>query len=138
MIRIAQYIHDHFTEVDRLWKEVFPDDPERNRASVAIPVKLAVKDGLFWVALDVNGGVVGTIMAGWDGHRGWLYSVAVAPTHRRNGIGGQLVDTAVQELKRRGCSKVNLQVRAGNRVVANFYETLGFAAEPRVSMGREL
>lgn len=137
-MRIVPYEDGHFTEVDQLWRAVFPNDPERNRAPQAIPNKRAEADGLFWVALDETGSVIGSIMAGWDGHRGWLYSVAVAPAHRHEGVGTMLVNTALDALTQRGCIKVNLQVRSTNKAVVQFYETLGFATEPIVSMGRTL
>ncbi|WP_298471025.1 GNAT family acetyltransferase [uncultured Erythrobacter sp.] len=138
MIEIQPYDPAHFDGVDRLWREVFPNDPPRNQAGSAIPVKLSLKDGLFWVAIEREDAVVGTIMAGWDGHRGWLYSVAVDPHKQRAGIGRQLVEHAVQELRRRGCGKVNLQIRAGNDAVEAFYAKLGFQTEARISMGREV
>lgn len=138
MTIIALYQAEHFEGVDRLWRMVFPNDPARNHACNAIPVKLALDDDLFWVALDRDGAVIGTIMAGWDGHRGWLYTVAVDPAHQRTGCGRMLVEHALEELRRRGCGKVNLQIRSGNEQVAEFYRTMGFAVEPRTSMGREL
>ena len=135
-MRIADYRDEHFAGVDRLWTRVFPDAPPRNRAAHTIPAKLALEDGLFWVALDEHGAVIGTTMAGWDGHRGWLYAVAVDENCRRGGVGKALVEHALAALKARGCEKVNLQIRAGNEEVAAFYEALGFEVEPRTSMGR--
>ena len=134
-MQIAEYEDSHFGGVDRLWQSVFPGADERNRAHQAIPMKTALEDGLFWVALDDNGDVIGTVMAGWDGHRGWLYFVATSPDHRRRGVGGALVRKAVAELGARGCGKVNLQIRAGNEQVQAFYQSLGFETEPRTSMG---
>ena len=138
MNAIVAYRPDHFDGIDRLWSRVFPDDPPRNRAAVAIPAKLALDDGLLWVAENLNGAVIGTIMAGWDGHRGWLYAVAVDPAARHGGIGRALVDTALARLAALGCNKVNLQVREDNTAVVDFYRKLGFAVEPRVGMGRAL
>lgn len=134
--QVANYRDEHFAGVDRLWSRVFPDDPARNHAAHAIPAKLALGDGLFFVALDEQGAVIGTTMAGWDGHRGWLYAVAVDERHRRGGVGRAMVKHALAALKARGCEKVNLQIREGNEAVAAFYESLGFAVEPRTSMGR--
>lgn len=133
---ITAYNAHHFKGVDALWRVCFPDDPPRNQAAQSIPAKLAMKDDLFFIAEDDAGQVVGTIMAGWDGHRGWLYTVAVSPPHRRSGLGKELVDAAIHALKRRGCNKVNLQIRAGNEAVAKFYEECGFVVEQRTSMGR--
>lgn len=132
---VRRYQAGDFAAVDALWRTCFPADPQRNRAAVAIPAKLAMDDCLFWVAEDGDA-VVGTIMAGYDGHRGWLYAVATDPRSRRQGIGRTLVEHAVAGLRDAGCAKVNLQIRADNAVVAAFYASLGFAEEPRISMGR--
>ena len=135
---IVTYQDRHFASVDQLWQCCFPDDPPRNRAAVAVPAKLALEDDLFLVAESESGDVIGTVMAGYDGHRGWLYAVAVDPSARRRGVGEALVREACARLRDLGCSKVNLQIRADNNAVAAFYEALGFAAEDRISMGREL
>ena len=137
MIRVEPYREAHFDAVSALWLEAFPDDPPHNRAEVAIPAKLAVQPDLLLVALDGQE-VVGTVMAGYDGHRGWLYAVAVDPSLRKHGIGRALVDHACAELAARGCGKVNLQVRDGNESAAAFYGGLGFIREPRISFGRLL
>lgn len=135
---IIRYRSEHFAGVEALWQACFPDDPPRNRAEVAIPAKMALDDGLFFVAESPDGGVQGTIMAGYDGHRGWLYAVAVTPGMRASGVGRALVEHACAVLAARGCSKVNLQVREGNEAVVAFYEQLGFTREPRISLGRVL
>lgn len=137
-MRIVTYRAEHFARVEALWEACFPDDPPRNRAQAAIPEKLAIDDGLFFVAEGPVGEVQGTVMAGYDGHRGWLYAVSVDPRVRQRGIGRALVEYACGELAARGCGKVNLQVRDGNVAVAAFYEALGFAREPRISLGRLL
>ncbi len=127
-----------FHECDRdtlivLWKRVFPDDPPHNEPAQVIAAKLKVDDLIF--VCEHDGQVVGACMAGYDGHRGWLYAVAVSPERRRHGIGTQLIRAALDELKELGCIKVNLQIRATNTAVAAFYESLGFAVEDRLSMG---
>ena len=137
-MRIVSYRSEHFAGVAALWEACFPDDPPRNRAAAAIPAKLAENDGLFFVAEGPAGEVQGTAMAGYDGHRGWLYAVAVNPQLRQRGIGRALVEHACADLAARGCGKVNLQVREGNEAVAAFYEELGFEREPRISFGRLL
>jgi len=136
-LRIEAYRAEHFADVRALWQEAFPDDPPWNAAEVAIPAKLAVQPELFLVALD---GVhaIGSIMAGYDGHRGWLYAVAVRASHRRHGTGAALVRAAEQRLQARGCRKINLQVRVSNRAVIEFYRRLGYAVEERVSLGKRL
>ena len=129
-----------FEAVDRemvvsLWKSVFPYSTGHNDPNDSIDRKLIAADDLFFVALDGED-VVGAVLAGYDGHRGWLYSLAVAPSHRRHGIGTRLVRHAESVLARRGCPKLNLQVRADNAGVVAFYESLGFASEERISMGK--
>jgi len=137
-MKIVAYEEQHFDGVDELWHAYFPDDPPRNQAAQAIPAKLVMEDNLFLVAEDQSGRVIGTTMAGYDGHRGWLYAVAVSPAHQGEGVGKRLVEEACQRLRETGCIKVNLQLRADNAEVQAFYEGLGFAAEDRISMGREL
>jgi len=116
-----------------LWSTVFPDDPPHNQPSMVLAAKLAVDDLIF--VAEHDGLLVGACMAGYDGHRGWLYSVAVAKDQRRNGTGQALVKHAMQALKEIGCIKVNLQIRSTNTEVAAFYNALGFATEDRLSMG---
>ena len=78
-------------------------------------------------------------MLGYDGHRGWLYAVAVHPDHRRKQIGTNLIQSAFETLQSLGCIKVNLQVReVNNPEVVAFYESLGFEVEERISMGKLL
>lgn len=136
-VRIAPYHAECFEGVDALWREVFPDDAPWNRAAVAVPAKRAVQPELFLVALDGDA-VVGTAMGGYDGHRGWLYALAVKPGHRRRGIASALVRAVEERLAGMGCGKLNLQVRAGNESVVAFYQALGYAVEPRISMGKRL
>jgi ribosomal protein S18 acetylase RimI-like enzyme len=120
-----------------LWGEVLPDSAPHNDPVTTLRKKLAVERDLFFVA-DVEGTVAGTVMGGYDGHRGWVYAVAVQPAYRRRGIGTALVRHLEEALAGRGCLKVNLQVRAPNAAVVAFYERLGYAVEQRVSMGKRL
>tara|TARA_B110000967_G_C18344636_1_gene298274 strand:+ start:90 stop:500 length:411 start_codon:yes stop_codon:yes gene_type:complete len=116
-----------------LWNTVFPDDPAHNEPSAVIEAKLAVDDLIF--VAEHDGVLIGACMAGYDGHRGWLYAVAVLKEQRRNGTGQALVKYAMQSLKEIGCIKVNLQIRTTNTQVEAFYKALGFDAEERLSMG---
>ena len=77
-------------------------------------------------------------MAGYDGHRGWVYYVAVSPRRRRQGIGSALMKEVEARLAQFGCPKLNLQVRATNQEVVAFYQQLGYEVEQRVSMGKRL
>jgi len=120
-----------------LWREVFPDDPPWNIPEEIIDRKLKVQPELFFIAED-GGEIVGTVIAGYDGHRGWVHYVAVSPVHRRKGIGKALMDRAEQELRAIGCPKLNLQVRGSNTEVIEFYKRLGYVVEDRVSMSKRL
>ncbi|MFM0047388.1 MULTISPECIES: GNAT family acetyltransferase [Paraburkholderia] len=124
-----------------LWQEAFPEyrdvtRPQRN-PHLSIANKLATQPELFFVAgLDER--IVGTVMGGYDGHRGWLYSLAVAESLRRHGIGARLVAHVENALTERGCPKLNLQVLSAKADVRAFYETLGYRADAVVSLGKRL
>lgn len=120
-----------------LWGSVFAGDPPRNAADRVIARKLRVQRELFFVA-ESEGRLVGTVIAGYDGYRGWVYHLAVHPDDRRRGIGGDLMHAAERALRALGCPKVNLQVRAGNEAILRFYESLGYDVEERISMGKLL
>jgi ribosomal protein S18 acetylase RimI-like enzyme len=125
----------HRGQVVALWEAVFGYDAAHNRPSVVIDKKIAAEDQPFFVAV-AGGAVVGTVMAGYDGHRGWIYSLAVSTTHRRRGIGTRLMSAAEGALRSSGCMKINLQILQGNEGVAAFYSSLGYSVEQRVSMGK--
>jgi ribosomal protein S18 acetylase RimI-like enzyme len=127
----------HRDHVVQLWNSVFDYSAPRNRPEASIDRKLAVQDGLFFVAI-AEGGIVGTVMAGYDGHRGWIYSLAVSPGSRRMGIGSAILAHAETELKRLGCVKINLQIMPTNREVVDFYRKNGYRVEERISMGKEI
>ena len=120
-----------------LWARVFPDDPPRNAPELMIDNKLKVQPELLLIA-ELEGQLAGAVMAGFDGVRGWIYHLAVAPEFRRRGIATALVRAAEEGLSRLGCPKVNLQVRAENAGVVDFYKAAGYGVEQRVSMGKSL
>lgn len=134
-MNIRKYKHDDHATVISLWNSVFPSSTGHNDPNGAIERKVAADDGLIFVAAE-GGAIVGTVLAGYDGHRGWLYSLAVAPEWRRRGIASQLVRHAEEALSQLGCPKLNLQVRADNEEVVAFYESLGFRTEARINMGK--
>ena len=137
MLTIQPYQEEDQDAVTALWREVFPGSPSWNHPETDIQRKLAVQRELFLVAM-LEGQLVGTAMAGYDGHRGWVYYVAVSPRLRRQGIGSALMKDVETRLAKIGCPKLNLQVRATNQEVVAFYQKLGYAVEPRVSMGKRL
>ena len=115
-----------------LWQTVFPDDPPHNAPPKLLSEKLAVDDLVF--VIEQGDEIVGGCIAGFDGHRGWLYAVGVKPRYRRSGAGTKLVNHVLDELSSMGCIKANIQIRSSNREVIRFYRELGFAEEQRTSM----
>ena len=119
-----------------LWEEcglVRPwNDPRKD-----IERKLRVQPELFLVAQDGTE-VVGSVMAGFDGHRGWIYYLAVAASHQRLSLGRALMQQAEKSLVELGCPKVNLMVRSTNEAVIGFYRRLGYEQDDVVSMGKRL
>jgi len=119
------------------WRAVFPHGPARNDPLTIIAHKRRVQPELFLVG-EVDGAVVATLLAGYDGHRGWVYHVAVAADVRRRGYGRAVMAAAEERLRALGCPKLNLQINRSNAGVVAFYESLGYAVEDRVSMGKPL
>jgi ribosomal protein S18 acetylase RimI-like enzyme len=108
------------------------NDPHKDIAR-----KLAVQPELFLVGVS-DGAVMASVMAGYEGHRGWMNYLAVAPRFRGRGLGRLLVVEVERLLLERGCPKVNLQVRATNLEAVAFYRRLGYAQEESISMGKRL
>lgn len=108
------------------------NDPHKD-----IERKLHVRPDLFLVA-EANGTIVGTVMAGYEGHRGWINYLAVAPESRRQGLGRALLAEAERLLLAAGCPKINLQVRTGNAEALAFYARCGYAVDDVVSLGKRL
>jgi ribosomal protein S18 acetylase RimI-like enzyme len=134
---IVEYAEPHFDGVAALWQEAFPNPLPWNAPEVTISAKLAMQRDLFLLAIDGND-VIGSVLAGYDGHRGWLYAIAVFKTHQRRGVGSALVREAERRLLELGCVKINLQVQTANAAVTSFYRRLGYEAEERISMGKRL
>jgi ribosomal protein S18 acetylase RimI-like enzyme len=108
------------------------NDPRKDIAR-----KLAVQPELFLVGLT-DGAVMASVMAGYEGHRGWMNYLAVAPGFRGRGLGRLLVLEVERLLLERGCPKVNLQVRATNPEAVAFYRRLGYAQDESISLGKRL
>jgi ribosomal protein S18 acetylase RimI-like enzyme len=134
---IRPYAESDEAGVIRLWSEVFPDNPSWNDPKADIRRKLDCQRELFLVG-ELDARIIATVMAGFDGHRGWVHLVAVSPDCRHQGFGRAIMNEAERRLRQIGCTKINLQVRASNQGVVSFYEKLGYAVEERVSMGKRL
>ena len=125
-------VDTHLTEPPDVWTARMPAAMHER-----VPHIERVEGQDVWMAEGQRLGTPGHYsMAGFDGVRGWIYHLAVAPECRRRGFATQLVRAAGDGLRKLGCQKINLQVRATNDDVVAFYRTLGYEVEQRVSMGR--
>lgn len=100
--------------------------------------KLAVQADGFAVAVDAAGAIVGSVMAGYEGHRGWINYLAVSPACQRSGLGRALMAWAEAWLRAQGCPKINLQIRQDNTAAIGFYQAIGFGQDAVLSMGKRL
>jgi len=108
------------------------NDPRRDIAR-----KLTVQPELFLVG-ELGGKVIATLMAGYEGHRGWVNYLAVAPEHRRQGFGRTLMQEAEERLLALGCPKLNIQVRNSNAEALGFYRGIGYVRDEAISLGKRL
>jgi ribosomal protein S18 acetylase RimI-like enzyme len=108
------------------------NDPHKDIAR-----KLTVQPELFLVG-EAEDGIVASVMAGYEGHRGWVNYLAVAPAFRGRGYGRALMQHVEAALGRRGCPKLSLLVRRSNRDAMKFYRRLGYAEDESVSFGKRL
>ena len=136
-VHVRQYEATDDHELIALWSNVFPKDPPRNDPSKIIQRKELRQSELLFVAVR-DDSIIGAVVGGYDGYRGWIYHLAVHPDHRRQGVARLLVRTAEAKLAELGCPKVNLQIRSDNQSVQTFYEGLGYSTEERISMGKPL
>jgi ribosomal protein S18 acetylase RimI-like enzyme len=134
--KIVKYSPQFQDAVVDLWRKcnlVVPqNDPVED-----IKKKIDFQPDLFFIGL-LDGEVIGSIMVGYEGHRGWMNYLAITPEFQRRGYGRKLVQKAVDELKKIGCLKLNLQVRRSNTSVIDFYKHLGFKEDDVVSLGKRL
>jgi len=127
--------HDQ-DEIIKLWGKCDLIVPWNNPRQ-DIERKLKVDPDLFLVG-ELEGNIVATVMGGYEGHRGWINYLAVAPAHRRQGFAKQLVLEIEKRIKEKGCPKINLQVRSSNSEVIAFYKALGFKLDDVIGMGKRL
>lgn len=99
--------------------------------------KLTVQPELFFIGV-VDQKVIASAMAGYDGHRGSIFYLAVSPEHQNRGLGKQLMQKVEDTLSGMGCPKLNIVVRSSNEAVLTFYNRLGYATDDVVSIGKRL
>lgn len=136
-LTVRPYAPGDRSHVIELWSNVFPDDPQWNDPATIIDRKQNVQPELFLVG-EWDGAVVAAVVAGFDGFRGWVYHLATSSSHRRRGFASQLIAEVEHRLAELGCPKLNLQVRATNAVVIEFYKRLGYSVEERVDFSKLL
>ena len=133
---IREYLDTDEAAVISLWRDcglVVPhNDPAKDIAR-----KLAVGRDLFLVGI-ADEGIVASVMGGYEGHRGWVNYLAVSPGCQGRGYGRQMMTAIEERLLERGCPKLNLQIRASNQAVVDFYRAIGYREDPVVSMGKRL
>jgi ribosomal protein S18 acetylase RimI-like enzyme len=114
-------------ELTRPW-----NNPQRDIAR-----KLEIQRELFLVG-DIDGRIVASVMAGYDGHRGWINYLAVHPDFQRRRIASELMEAAQTLLLELGCPKISLQVRLSNESAAGFYKSIGYVQDEVVSFGKRI
>ena len=135
-MQIRPYQASDLAQVLALWRAcnltIAANDPRKD-----IERKLAVSPEQFLLG-EFEGKVVASVTTGYEGHRGWINYLAVAPSHRRKSYGRLMMAAAEQLLDELGCPKINLQVRSANASVVAFYASLGYFTDDVVSMGKRL
>ncbi len=117
----------HACELTRPW-----NNPEKDIAR-----KLTTQSDWFLVGVD-DEQVIASAMFGYDGHRGWVNYLAVAPGHQRRGHARALMAAGEALLVATGCPKLNLQIRSSNADVIGFYQHVGYGRDDVVSLGKRL
>ena len=135
-MQIRCYSRDDERQVIALWRRCGLIAPQNNPRSDIVR-KLADSPELFLVG-TLESELIATVMAGYEGHRGWINYLAVSPGHQKSGFGRQIMDHVELLLRELGCPKINLQVRTTNSRVIEFYRRLGFKLDDAASMGKRL
>ena len=139
-MNIRPYQAEDEAHVLALWRACGLTKPW-NDPLADIARKLTVQPEMFLVGTLPDAGreeVMASVMCGYDGHRGWVNYLAVAPAHRKHGFARALMHEAERLLTQRGAAKLNLQVRTSNAEVLAFYARLGYVQDDVVSLGKRL
>jgi ribosomal protein S18 acetylase RimI-like enzyme len=135
-MKIQPYAPQYQKEVIALWERCNLLVPTNNPTK-DIERKMKVNPELFLIGL-IGGKVVATAMGGYEGHRGWVNYLGVDPTHRKQGLGRQIMQALEAKLLEKGCPKLNLQVRVTNTEALKFYERTGYKRDEVISLGKRL
>lgn len=116
----------------RCWFSCAQNNPEKD-----IDRKLQVDPNLFLIG-GLENQIVGSVMGGYEGHRGWINYLAVSPSHQRKGYARRLMQEVEKLIKQKGCPKINLQVRDTNKAVLDFCTAIGCADDRVIGLGKRL
>ncbi|MFM8970749.1 MAG: GNAT family acetyltransferase [Actinomycetota bacterium] len=135
-MEIREFVEADTDAVIDLWKLADLTHPNNDPV---LDVKRKMNDSPWGFLLAIDGNkIIGSIMVGYDGHRGWINYLACHPNHRRRGVASSLMNEAKKLLLDRGCPKINLQVRSGNESATKFYESIGYSDDNVTSFGLRL
>jgi ribosomal protein S18 acetylase RimI-like enzyme len=135
-IGVRPYSPNDKTAVIELWQKCNLTRPWNN-PELDIKSKLKVNPELFLVGLSGNK-IVASVMGGYEGHRGWIYYLAVDPAYQKQGLGRQMMETIESKLLAVGCPKINLMVRTDNLLAVGFYQKIGYKTDDVISMGKRM
>jgi len=135
-MEIRQFKDSDRSAVIELWQACELTRPWNN-PDQDISRKLAIQPELFFVG-EISGKITASAMAGYDGHRGSVFYLAVLPEYQGRGFGKQLMQQIEVTLKAMGCPKLNIVVRSSNEKVLGFYKSLGYSTDDVVSTGKRL
>ncbi len=124
-------------QVIDLWRACKLIRHQHNDPIKAIALKVSFQPELFLVGI-LEDKVVATVMAGFEGRRGWINYLGVSPDMQRLGLGKRIMQEAQIRLEKMGCPKINLQVRTSNKQVIDFYKSLGYMEDDVISLGKLL
>ena len=136
VIEIRPYVESDREEVVQLWHKTSLYHPD-NDPYKDIDRKLTDSPELFIVARH-EATIIGTVMVGYDGHRGWINYLGVVPSYQRQGVAKKLMESAEEALTTLRCPKIQLQVRKTNLGVIDFYQAIGYSIEDVISMEKRL
>jgi ribosomal protein S18 acetylase RimI-like enzyme len=135
-MRLRPFSSADEASVIQLWNDCGLTRPWNDPAK-DIARKLTVQPEMFLVG-EIDNRIVASAMFGFDGTRGWVHYLAVAPGHQGESLGRAIMHEGERMLAAMGCPKVNLQVRSGNERVIGFYRALGYLPDDTVALGKRL
>ena len=135
-LKIRTYQHTDMEDIIHVWKECGLIR-SLNNPKLDIERKVNTQKDLFFVG-ELSNKIIATAMFGYDGHRGWLNYLAILPEYQKIGFGKKLLEFGEKTLVYRGCPKINLQIRAENKEVINFYNAVGYSEDEVISLGKRL